>query len=347
MNTKEFYIKRCLELARNGLSTTYPNPLVGCVIVHEDKIIGEGWHIQAGEAHAEVRAINAVKDPSLLSKSTLYVTLEPCSHFGKTPPCSDLIIDKKIPNIVIGTIDPFAKVAGMGVKKLLAAGRIVNVGVCEDECEKLNKRFFTFHRKKRPYIILKWAKTKLDFIAPVDQQKNEIFWITNSYSQQLVHKWRSEEQSILVGTQTTLMDNPRLNVRHWDGKNPVRLVIDKTLKLKENLAVMDSSQPTIVFHQDGLSPKHSEHLRFEKLDFDNDILPQLLKKLYDLELQSVIIEGGSKTLQSFIDAGLWDEARVFTGQNAIETGVKGPVFKKQASETFDIEGDQLNYYYND
>ncbi|MFD0932811.1 bifunctional diaminohydroxyphosphoribosylaminopyrimidine deaminase/5-amino-6-(5-phosphoribosylamino)uracil reductase RibD [Psychroflexus salinarum] len=347
MNTKEFYIKRCLELARNGLGTTYPNPLVGCVIVYGDKIIGEGWHVKAGDAHAEVRAINAVKDQSLMKKSTLYVTLEPCSHFGKTPPCSDLIIDRKIPNIVIGTIDPFASVAGMGVKKLLSAGRNVSVGVCEDECEELNKRFFTFHRKKRPYIILKWAETKRRFIAPIDQQKNEIFWITNKYSQQLVHKWRSEEQSVLVGTQTAVMDNPKLNVRHWKGNNPTRIVIDKSLKLKKGLAVVDSSQPTVIFHQDKLNSENRGQLRFENLNYDEDILPQLLKKLYDLELQSVIIEGGSKTLQSFIDSGLWDEARVFTGQNNIKTGVKAPTLQKQASKTFDIKGDKLNYFYND
>lgn len=347
MNTNEFYIERCLDLARNGLGSTYPNPLVGCVIVYEGKIIGEGWHIKAGDAHAEVRAINAVKNQSLLKKSTLYVTLEPCSHFGKTPPCSDLIIERKIPNIVIGTIDPFAKVAGMGVKKLLTAGRNVVVGVCEEECEELNKRFFTFHRKKRPYIILKWAETKDGFIAPAEQKKDEIFWITNTYSQQLVHKWRSEEQAILIGTQTALKDNPKLNVRHWQGKNPTRVVIDKSLKLPKRLSILDSSQPTLVFHDNKLTAENKTNLKFEALDFESDIILQILEKLYQFGLQSVIIEGGSKTLQSFIDAGLWDEARVFKGQNKIESGIKGPIFKKEALETIDIKGDQLNYFYND
>lgn len=347
MNSNEFYIKRCLQLARNGLGTTYPNPLVGCVIVHDHKIVGEGWHIKAGDAHAEVRAINSVKDPSLLKKSTLYVTLEPCSHFGKTPPCSDLIIDKKIPNIVIGTIDPFAKVAGMGIKKLLAAGRNVRVGVCEDDCETLNKRFFTFHRKQRPYIILKWAETAHGFIAPMDQKEKEIFWITNSHSQQLVHKWRSEEQAILVGRQTALMDNPKLNVRHWKGENPTRLVIDKSLKLSKHSALLDSSQPTIIFHDEKLSTNSCEYVKYEGLNYDDLILPQLLERLYELELQSVIIEGGSKTLQSFIDTGLWDEARVFTGKNKIDKGIKAPVLNSKTSKSLDIAGDKLNYFYND
>lgn len=347
MNRNEFYIKRCLELAENGLGTTYPNPLVGCVIVHDEKIIGEGWHIKSGDAHAEVRAIASVKDESLLKKSTIYVTLEPCSHFGKTPPCSDLIIAKKIPNIVVGTLDPFAKVAGMGIKKLLAAGRNVVVGVCEKECEALNKRFFTFHRKKRPYVILKWAETKHGFIAPLEQKSNEIFWITNSYAQQLVHKWRSEEQAILVGTQTALADNPKLNVRHWNGTNPTRVVIDKSLKLPGHLSLLDKSQPTVVFHDKGITEKNKDNLIYIGLDFNCEVLTQALEELYKLELQSIIIEGGSKTLQGFIDAGLWDEARVFTGQNDIDKGIKGPVLERQATRTVDVEGDQLNYFYND
>ncbi len=347
MNTNEVYIKRCLELARHGLGTTYPNPLVGCVIVHDGKIIGEGWHKKAGEAHAEVRAIESVKDHALLKHSTIYVSLEPCSHFGKTPPCSDLIIAKKIPKIVIGTVDPFAKVAGMGIKKLLAAGRNVTVGICEEECENLNKRFFTFHRKKRPYIILKWAETKGGFIAPVDQRKDDIFWITNSYAQQLVHKWRSEEQAILVGTQTALKDNPKLNVRHWKGKNPTRVVIDKSLKLSTNNSLLDQSQPTVVFHEKNITEKSKKNLTYVGLDFDREVLPQILENLYNLELQSIIIEGGSKTLQGFIDSNLWDEARVFTGQNDIDEGIKGPTLDMKATRTEDVEGNQLNYIYND
>ena len=227
MNIHEKYIKRCIELAKNGLGATYPNPLVGSVIVYKNKIIGEGWHQKAGAPHAEVNAINSVKDESLLNKSTIYVSLEPCSHFGKTPPCSDLIIAKGIKKVIIGTVDPFAEVAGRGIKKLMEAGCEVQVGILEKECQDLNKRFFTFHQKKRPYIILKWAQTTDGFIAPKVQEKREPVWITNQYSKQLVHKWRSEEQAILVGTNTAIADNPKLNTRLWNGKNPVRVVIDK------------------------------------------------------------------------------------------------------------------------
>jgi len=347
VNTNEYYIKRCLQLARNGLGSTYPNPLVGCVIVHDNKIIGEGWHRRAGEAHAEVKAIQSVKNKSLLKSSTLYVTLEPCSHFGKTPPCSDLIIDKKIPNIVIGTIDPFAKVAGMGVKKLLSAGRNVIVGVCEDECEELNKRFFTFHRKKRPYIILKWAVTQHGFLAPKDQNQGEVFWITNAYSQQLVHKWRSEEQAILVGTKTAAKDNPKLNVRHWFGKSPMRVVIDKTLKLPSHLSLFDDSISTLVFHQRNTQAQNENNLKLKAIDFEKHSVTQIMEELYNNNLQSVIIEGGSKTLQTFIDSNLWDEARVFVGENKIDKGIKGPIFNKEATTSIDVEGDLLNYYYND
>jgi diaminohydroxyphosphoribosylaminopyrimidine deaminase/5-amino-6-(5-phosphoribosylamino)uracil reductase len=347
VKTNEFYIKRCLDLATNGLGTTYPNPLVGCVIVYNDRIIGEGWHIKAGDVHAEVRAINSVGNQSLLKKSTLYVTLEPCSHYGKTPPCSDLIIEKKIPKIVIGTLDPFDKVAGMGIKKLLAAKRSVTVGVCENECEELNKRFFTFHRKQRPFVILKWAETTHGFIAPTEQQKGDIFWITNSYSQQLVHKWRSEEQAILVGTQTALKDNPKLNVRHYDGKNPTRVVIDRALKLPSSLALVDTSESTIVFHDHKLTKANQDNLSFEALNFERNLPEQILSSLYEKGLQSVIIEGGAKTIQSFIDHDLWDEARVFIGKNEIKDGLKGPVLDQKPTRTEWLEGDQLNYFQND
>ena len=229
MTSHEFYMKRCIELAKNGLGTTYPNPLVGSVIVHKGKIIGEGRHKKAGEPHAEVHAINSVKNKALLSESSIYVSLEPCSHFGKTPPCCDLIVKNRIPNIVIGTVDPNIKVAGNGIKKLTDAGATVTVGILEKECKKLNKRFFTFHENKRPYIILKWAESQDGFIAPSKNIRHEQkpFWITNEFSRQFVHKWRSEEQAILVGTQTIIDDNPSLTVRDWVGKNPIRVVIDK------------------------------------------------------------------------------------------------------------------------
>ncbi|WP_127846388.1 bifunctional diaminohydroxyphosphoribosylaminopyrimidine deaminase/5-amino-6-(5-phosphoribosylamino)uracil reductase RibD [Psychroflexus aestuariivivens] len=347
MNTNEYYIKRCIELAKNGLGTTYPNPLVGSIIVYKGKIIGEGWHIRAGDEHAEVRAINSVKNQDLLKKSTIYVTLEPCSHFGKTPPCSDLIIEKKIPKIVIGTVDPFAKVAGRGIEKLFLAGRQVTVGVCENECEDLNKRFFTFHRKKRPYVILKWAQTKHGFIAPPDQIVGDIIWISNAYSKQLVHKWRAEEESILVGTNTAIKDNPQLNTRLWKGENPVRVVIDQDLKIPKTHHIFDQSVKTIVFHSKNFKPIDDTNLIFEALDFESKIPTQILEKLHQHNLQSVIIEGGGVTLQNFINEDLWDEARVFTGENAIEIGIKAPILNKNPHSEIQIENDQLNYFYND
>ena len=232
MTTHEKYMARCIQLAKNGLGTTYPNPLVGSVIVYNGKIIGEGWHKKAGEAHAEVNAINSVKDKTLLAKSTIYVSLEPCSHYGKTPPCADLIAYHKIPNVIIGTIDPFAKVAGNGLKKLMEAGSKITLGVLEKECKELNKRFFTFHEKKRPYIILKWAETQDGFIAPLEQESGKPFWITSPESKKRVHKWRTEEAAILVGTKTVELDNPSLTARLWKGEQPLRVVIDKSMKLK-------------------------------------------------------------------------------------------------------------------
>src|SRR6187402_177178 len=235
----EKYIKRCIELAKNGLGTTYPNPLVGSVIVYENEIIGEGWHRMAGEAHAEVNAVNSVKDQSLLSKSTIYVSLEPCSHYGKTPPCCDLIIRHQIPNVVVGTVDSFSEVSGNGIKKLIEAGKNVTVGILEEECRQLNKRFFTFHEKKRPYVILKWAESQDGFIAPAQKEVRTPLWITNAFSRQLVHKWRTEEQAILVGTKTVIDDNPRLDARDWQGENPVRIVLDNCNRIPKESYIFD------------------------------------------------------------------------------------------------------------
>lgn len=333
MKLHEIYIKRCLDLAKNGLGTTYPNPMVGSVIVHNGKIIGEGWHKKAGEAHAEVNAINSVKNKSLLKESTIYVSLEPCSHFGKTPPCSDLIIHHKIPNVVIGTIDPFAKVAGNGIKKLIEAGCKVTVGVLESKCNELNKRFFTFHQKKRPYIILKWAETTDGFIAPKARDKKEPVWITNPYSRQLVHKWRSEEQAILVGTQTVLDDNPSLTVRDWTGNNPVRIVLDKKNKIpKENL-IFDSSARTILVSE-------------SDINYNESIAKQIVALLFKKDIQSVIIEGGNKTLQTFIDENLWDEARVFKGNTIFSSGTNAPVITEKIIAQKKIVNDQLVIYSN-
>ena len=346
MNIHEKYIKRCIKLAKNGLGATYPNPLVGSVIVHRDSIIGEGWHQKAGAPHAEVNAVNSVKDKSLLKKSTIYVSLEPCSHYGKTPPCSDLIIAKGIKKVVIGTVDPFAEVAGRGIKKLMEARCEVQVGVLEQECQDLNKRFFTFHQKKRPYIILKWAQTIDGFIAPKIQEKREPVWITNQYSKQLVHKWRSEEQSILVGTNTAIADNPKLNTRLWKGENPVRVVIDKDLKIPQESALFDGTIKTIVLTENE-KKSDNNNLAFEKLDFQQDLPNQICEVLYRHNLQSVIIEGGAKTLQTFIDNNLWDEARVFTGISEFHKGVKAPEFSGKMFSKTTLKRDTLKFYKND
>ena len=345
MKTHEIYIKRCIELAKNGLGTTYPNPMVGSVIVFNNEIIGEGWHRKSGEAHAEVNAINSVKDKSLLSKSTIYVSLEPCSHFGKTPPCCDLIIANSIPNVVIGTIDPFAKVAGNGIKKLLEAGKNVTIGILEDECNALNKRFFTFHNKKRPYIILKWAESQDGFLAPISKEKQEPVWITNEFSRQLVHRWRSEEQAILVGTQTVLEDNPTLTVRDWTGKNPVRIVLDKSGKISEKYAIKDKKNKTIVLtEQENLTS--SENLIYENCIFDIRLVFSIADILHKNDIQSVIIEGGKQTLQSFIDANFWDEARVFKGKISFNDGVKAPNIKINNPIKQQILTDELLTFFN-
>lgn len=333
MKIHEKYISRCIQLAKNGLGTTYPNPLVGSVIVYEGKIIGEGWHKKAGEAHAEVNAINSVKDKSLLSKSTIYVSLEPCSHFGKTPPCSDLIIHHKIPNVVIGTIDPFAKVSGNGVKKLIESGANVTVGVLEEECNELNKRFFTFHNKRRPYIVLKWAETQDGFIAPETKDNRSPVWITNKYSRQLVHKWRTEEQGILTGTQTIIDDNPSLTARDWKGNQPVRIVLDKNKRISKESTIFDSSALTFLISDD-------------EIDFSRDVANQICDYLFKKEIQSVIIEGGCRTLQTFIDAQLWDEARVFKSLTIFSTGTKAPIFKGKIIKQHKISNDELLIFSN-
>lgn len=346
MNTYEKYINRCIALAKNGLGTTYPNPMVGSVIVYEGKIIGEGWHKKAGGPHAEVNAVNSVKDKSLLSKATIYVSLEPCSHFGKTPPCSDLIIKSKIPNVVVGTVDPFSKVSGNGIKKLIEAGIHVTVGILEDECNELNKRFFTFHQKKRPYIILKWAQSQDGFIAPLEKLEKKPVWITNTYSRQLVHKWRTEEQAILAGTQTVIDDNPKLNARDWQGNNPVRIILDQNNRIPKENAVFDNRIKTIVF-TNSKNAVSKENTIFEVIDFKQNIAEQITDSLYNHNIQSVIIEGGLQTLQTFIDANLWDEARIFTGQITLGKGIQAPLLSKTNSEKYLIEKDELTILRND
>ena len=346
MKVQEKYIKRCIELAKNGLGTTYPNPLVGCVIIFENTIIGEGWHKKSGASHAEVIAIESVQNKELLSSSTLYVSLEPCSHFGKTPPCADLILKYKIPNVVIGTVDPNSKVAGKGIQKLKDSGVNVTFGILEKEGNELNKRFFTFHRKNRPYIILKWAESADGFISPKNKTEQKPVWISNEYSRQLVHKWRSEEQAILVGTQTIIDDNPSLTVRDWVGKNPIRVVIDKENAIDLSSNVFDNQAKTIVFSNKEVT-SNSDKIQTIKIDFDTNSTQEIVKKLYNNNIQSIIIEGGRKTLQSFIDANIWDEARVFIGEINLKEGTKAPELNRKINLKVVLKKDTLLLYRND
>lgn len=339
-------MRRCLELAKKGIGTTRPNPSVGAVIVHNDKIIGEGFTSAYGGSHAEVNAIHSVKDQALLKEATIYVTLEPCSHFGKTPPCSDLIIEKQIPNVVIGTIDTHSVVAGKGIEKLKKNGCNVVVGVLEEECKLHHKRFFTVQNKNRPYVILKWAETADGFIAPKEKENQAPVWISNEYAKQLVHKWRAEEHAILVGTHTVLADNPKLNVRSWTGNNPVRVVIDRSLKLDTNLAVFDESVKTIVITSLDKESIH-ENLIFEKVNFKKELPKQILEVLSKNKIQSVIVEGGAVTLQSFIKDNLWDEARVFIGNNEFVEGVKAPILNARLEKEEIIINNVLRTYIND
>ena len=339
---KEFdenMMRRCIQLASNGLGNTYPNPLVGCVIVKDGEIIAEGWHQKAGEPHAEVNAINQIVNKEILKESTLYVSLEPCAHFGKTPPCADLIVKYSIPKVVIGTVDPFAKVNGLGIQKLKNAETELILGVLEKESRELNKRFFTFHQEKRPYIILKWAQTADGFISPLNDKKK---WITNEFSKQIVHKWRTEEQSILVGTKTAKVDDPQLNARLWSGNQPIRLVLDKDLKLERNLNLFDLSQKSIVFTEK--RAEDQENLQFETIAFDECLAEQILNKLYHMDIQSIIIEGGKQTLETFIQKGLWDEARIFTSKENWGEGFESPKITGKLVETKMIQSDRLEIF---
>jgi diaminohydroxyphosphoribosylaminopyrimidine deaminase/5-amino-6-(5-phosphoribosylamino)uracil reductase len=321
----EIFMRRCLELAELGAGLVSPNPMVGAVVVHDGKIIGEGYHQKYGEAHAEVNAIGQViarfdNAAELLKQSTIYVSLEPCAHYGKTPPCADLIIKHQISLVVVGTRDPFVQVDGKGIEKLEAAGIGVICGVLERECQWLNRRFFTKVQKHRPYIILKWAQTNDGFFAPDDGSQ---LWITGPEARRLVHKWRSEEDAILVGKNTAAIDNPQLNVRYWEGRSPKRVVIDKRLELNKALNIFDQSVETLVFNEvefnvDG----KNKYIALE--DFERYVPQYILYQLYLQDIQSVIIEGGARTLQTFIEAGLWDEARIFTGKTVLTNGIKSP-----------------------
>ncbi len=345
LKIQEQYMQRCLQLAAMGAGQVAPNPMVGAVLVFNDRIIGEGYHQKYGEAHAEVNCINSVAevDKKYIGKSTMYVSLEPCIHFGKTPPCADLIIKNKIPKVVIGCRDSFEEVAGKGIERLKAAGIEVTLAVLENECLELNKRFFTFHEKKRPYIILKWAQSSDGKIAVPD---STITFISNEFTNRLVHKWRTEEAAILVGTNTALQDDPALTARLSPGNNPVRLVIDKDLKLPANLKLFDGTVKTVVFNYS----KHAEeeNLVYYQLKKEENVLTQIAAALYSLNIQSVIVEGGAKLLKSFIDEGFWDEARVICNEKMkIGGGLNAPVLKdNKLYEKLQIENDSISVFRN-
>lgn len=314
----ETYMRRALELARNGRGKVSPNPLVGCVIVHGDKVVGEGWHKQYGGPHAEVNAINDVGDKSILSECTLYVSLEPCSHIGKTPPCADLIIHHRLPRVVVANRDPNPLVAGNGIDKLRNAGIEVVDNVLADAGYQLNRRFFTYMEERRPRIILKWAETSDGFIARKDHNSK---WISDAYSRQLVHKWRTEEDAVMVASGTAWYDNPTLNVRNWSGRDPVRVVIDRYLKLGANQRLFDGTQRTICYNlsKDG----ERDSVLYVKVSEDH-MLESVVSHLYSQQIQSVIVEGGAQLLNSFIHAGLWDEARIFVSPKEFKTGIAAP-----------------------
>ena len=336
-----------MQIAKNGIGTSRPNPTVGAVIVYENKIIGEGFTSPYGENHAEVNAINAVENKSLLKEATIFVTLEPCSHFGKTPPCADLIVKYQLKQVVIGCLDSNSLVAGKGVSHLENAGINVIVGVLEKECRKHHKRFFKVQENKRPYIILKWAETKDGFVAPISKNEIKPIFISNTYSQQLVHKLRSVEHAILVGTNTVLADNPKLNIRSWSGENPVRVVLDNTLRIPKNSNILDGSAKTIVITATrDKNIVSSKNLIFEEIDFSKNIAKQVCEVLSKYHIQSLIVEGGTQTLQTFIDEKLWDEAMVFVGNTSFVNGVKSPIIIKEFKEEF-IESDVLKRYTND
>jgi diaminohydroxyphosphoribosylaminopyrimidine deaminase/5-amino-6-(5-phosphoribosylamino)uracil reductase len=336
-----------LQIAKNGIGTTRPNPSVGAVIVYQNKIIGEGFTSSHGENHAEVNAINAVENKSLLKEATIFVTLEPCSHFGKTPPCADLIVKHQLKQVIIGCLDSNSLVAGKGVSHLENAGINVIVGVLETECRMHHKRFFKVQENKRPYIILKWAETKDGFVAPIAKNEIKPIFISNTYSQQLVHKLRSAEHAILVGTKTVLADNPKLNIRSWSGENPIRVVLDNTLRIPKNSNILDGSTKTIIITSaKDKNIVSSKNLIFEEIDFSKNIAKQVCEVLSKYQIQSLIVEGGTQTLQTFIDEKLWDEAMVFVGNTSFVKGVKSPIITKEFKEEF-IESDVLKRYTND
>jgi diaminohydroxyphosphoribosylaminopyrimidine deaminase / 5-amino-6-(5-phosphoribosylamino)uracil reductase len=346
-STDNKFMDRCLDLAARAEGMTYPNPLVGSVIVHNGIIIGEGYHLKAGTPHAEVNAINSVQDKSLLKESTLYVSLEPCSHSGKTPPCSDFIISNRIPRIVIGTVDTSDKVSGKGISRLKEAGCEVITGINEQECRKINRRFFTFHEKKRPYITLKWAQSCDGFIDTVRNVNStpEPNWITGKSERVLVHKWRASEQSILVGAGTVRADNPKLNVRFWNGNNPVRIILSRSGDLDKYLPENETNGTIIVFSYSLDKRKGIEKRIKLKRNIPSSL--QVVEYLYNENFQSLLIEGGAEVLNHFIENGVWDEARIFTGMSDFKHGVKAPSIAGHTMSVVNFEKSTLKVLYKE
>jgi diaminohydroxyphosphoribosylaminopyrimidine deaminase / 5-amino-6-(5-phosphoribosylamino)uracil reductase len=339
-------MNRCLELAAKGLGRVSPNPMVGCVIVHNNLIIGESYHQVFGGAHAEVNAINSVENKSLLEFSTLYVNLEPCSHFGKTPPCADLIIEYKIPTVVIGCRDIFSKVNGSGISKLKDSGAYVVENIMEKECYFLNRRFFKSIEKKRPYIILKWAKS-LDGFIDIKRNENQkgSFAISSQETKIITHQWRTEESAIMIGTKTALIDNPTLSARYAFGKQPIRILLDKNLVVPMQNNIFDSTCKTIVFNT--LKNQEIKNIEFIKIDGDDTtFLSSILKVLNNKSVDSIIIEGGAKLLNSFIDENFWDEARIITSSNNLIAGLRAPTLTIVPTESYTFAADNISIYYN-
>jgi diaminohydroxyphosphoribosylaminopyrimidine deaminase / 5-amino-6-(5-phosphoribosylamino)uracil reductase len=344
LNEHLIYMRRALDLASKGLGHVQPNPVVGCVIVHNDEIIGEGFHHRYGGSHAEVVAVQSVIRTDLIRESTMYVTLEPCAHYGKTPPCTELIIEKEIKKIVIGCKDPFEAVNGKGMEKLQNAGCDVISGILEKECHWINRRFFTFHEKKRPYIILKWAQSQDGFIDPprAKNQKGSIA-VSSDFSRTISHKWRTEEQAILIGKNTALVDNPALTPRLYLGNQPLRILIDPKLEVPDTYQLFSDDHRTLVINEKKTGAEGT--VLYHRISFKN-FFTELFHALYEMQIQSVIIEGGQFTLQQFIDSGNWDEARVFTSDQVFVAGVHAPVFNFDFSDEIDSGNDKLRVYYN-
>ena len=344
IEVEEKYMARCIALAKGGRGYTSPNPMVGAVIVHEGRVIGEGFHRRCGEAHAEVNAIASVKDESLLRNSTIYVSLEPCSHYGKTPPCAELIVRKGIPRVVVGCMDPFPAVSGRGVRRLREAGVEVVTGVMEREAKALNKSFMTLQTKGRPYVILKWAESADGFI---DRRRTDVseraVVLSTPDTARWVHKLRSEVAAIMVGKRTALLDNPSLNVRHWYGRNPLRVVLDRCLEIPSTYHLLDGSSPTLVFTEKEVA--NSVHnVEYVRIDFANSVVKQVLDELAARKIDSLLVEGGARLIQSFVAEDTWDEARVETSSLHIGEGVKAPSLEGHIVQS--VNGSSILYYKN-